>query len=435
MFFTLFLISLALALLSWPFLGIFSNYRQAQRIGLPILFTPINQMNPIWALAGNQLAPLLRCLPFGLGNFVNYSTFGWGFADKFALHARLGDAFTIVGPGENHVMIANAEMAEHILTQRKQFVKSEAMYKPLEMFGPNVDTVEGETWQRHRRITTPPFNERNSNLVWRESLAQAGGMLHSWISTKAQGITCTSSDTMTLALHVLTAAGFGKSYSFAGGLTSLTSGHSMTYKDSLQLILGNLLITIMQSMMKPPSWAMPKKFAQVNEAMANFKQYMVEMVEEERTSIALREEDKDNLMSVLVRASESSKSNEKDRNGLTDDEIYGNLFIYNLAGHETTANTLAFVVALLASDAKWQDWVGEEIETVLGSQENMETWEYEKAFPRLKRCLALMVSLQLHILTSRLDLLTLWSVRDSATVWASRCSSQIHEHASNFNNQ
>jgi hypothetical protein len=33
-----------------------------------------------------------------------------------------------------------------------------------------------------------------------------------------------TADTMTLALHVLTAAGFGKSYSFAGGLTKPAEG-------------------------------------------------------------------------------------------------------------------------------------------------------------------------------------------------------------------
>lgn len=386
------LLSLSSATLLWHLLCLFSNYRQARSIGLPIVITPINVMNPIWALSQNRLAPILSHLPFGLGNFVDYSTFGWAFKDKFAMHARLGDAFTIVGPAQNHVIVANAKTVEDITSRRKDFQKSEAMYKPLEMFGPNVDTVEGETWQRHRRLTTPPFNERNSSFVWRESLSQAEGMLRTWAgANNVDGTTSTASDTMTLALHVLTAAGFGKSYSFEGGLSRASSGHSMAYKDALKIILANVLITIIQSSAKLPSWAMPRRFLLVNEAMTNFKQYMVEMVEEERLSIAQREEEKDNLMSVLVRASESSKEDGKGRNGLTDDEIFGNLFIYNLAGHETTANTLAFAISLLASNIKWQNWVGEEIDTVFGSRDKVEAWEYEEAFPRLKRCLALMV--------------------------------------------
>ena len=384
-------VSLAFAYLSWHVLCLFSNYQKACKIGFPILIAPFNVNNPIWALLQNRLAPILKRFPFGLGNFVEYSTFGWMFPDKYLMHAQLGDVFTIVTPVENHVIVAHAEVVENITSRRKDFQKSEAMYKPLEMFGPNVDTVEGETWQRHRRITTPPFNERNSNLVWRESLAQASGMLRTWLLSSSEGVTTTASDTMTLALHVLTAAGFGRSYPFDGGLSKPASGHSMTYKDPLSIILANLLTSIIQSSLQLPIWAMPGSFARVSEAVTNFKQYMVEMVEEERSSISGREEEKDNLMSVLIRASESSKNDSKDRNGLTDDEIYGNLFIYNLAGHDTTANTLAYAVALLAMDSKWQEWVGEEIDTVFGSKETLETWEYENAFPKLKRCLALLV--------------------------------------------
>lgn len=30
--------------------------------------------------------------------------------------------------------------------------------------------VEDQAWLRHRRVTAPPFNENNNNLVWIESL-------------------------------------------------------------------------------------------------------------------------------------------------------------------------------------------------------------------------------------------------------------------------
>jgi cytochrome P450 len=86
-------------------------------------------------------------------------------------------------------------------------------------------------------------------------------------------------------------------------------------------------------------------------------------------------------MSVLVRAAKLSKADEKGRNSLSDDEIFGNLFIYNLAGHETTANTLAYAVALMATNRGVQDWVGEEIDAVFGSEEDVKTWQYEMAFP------------------------------------------------------
>jgi len=132
-----------------------------------------------------------------------------------------------------------------------------------------------------------------------------------------------------------------------------------------------------------PSVITPPKLKRMKAAATEFKQYMTDMVKEEREEIKHRNEEKDNLMSVLLRAEASAG-----KLGLNDDEIFGNLFIYNIAGHDTTANTLAYAIVLLSTDMKWQEWVGEEIDDVFAGDQN---WDYETVFPRLKRCLALMV--------------------------------------------
>jgi len=95
-------------------------------------------------------------------------------------------------------------------------------------------------------------------------------------------------------------------------------------------------------------------------------------------------------MSVLIRAVDSSQQDGKGRSSLSNEEIYGNLFIYNLAGHDTTANTLIYAITLLSMEDKWQDWIREEIALVIGKDAKFEDLQYEKAFPQLNRCLALM---------------------------------------------
>jgi hypothetical protein len=62
-----------------------------------------------------------------------------------------------------------------------------------------------------------------------------------------------------------------------------------------------------------------------------------------------------------------------------------------LQGMIPTANTIAYAVALMAMDVRPQEWLGEEITSILGREESMEKWSYETAFPQLKRCLAVMV--------------------------------------------
>lgn len=48
-----------------------------------------------------------------------------------------------------------------------------------------------------------------------------------------------------------------------------------------------------------------------------------------------------------------------DKDMLSDDEINGNLFLLMFAGHETTANTLVYIIYLLAIFPEWQTWAVE----------------------------------------------------------------------------
>jgi len=47
---------------------------------------------------------------------------------------------------------------------------------------------------------------------------------------------------------------------------------------------------------------------------------------------------------------------------------------------------------MLAAQPDVQNWLGEEIDSVFAGKDGVETWEYEKAIPKLKRCLELKVS-------------------------------------------
>lgn len=424
--FLIVLFSLIVAFSSWMIFKLVQNYVEARKIGLPILITPIPVVGAVWTLAEYRMRPLLKKLPFGICSFIDYSGLEWMWRERYTFHKRLGPAFIVVTPYELLIVVADATAADDILSRRKEFIKSETFYKPFEIFGKNVDTLNGEDWQRHRRITTPPFNERNSSHVWSESLRQATGMLKRWTTAATAGIESTSKDTLTLALHVLTSAGFGKSYKFDSGVTVVPDGHTMSYRDALHKILSDIFSTILILSTGLPSTFLPRKMVEVTKAISEFREYMVEMVNEEKASIH-QEAEKDNLLSVLVRISE--KDGAQGRNGLSDEEILGNLFIYNLAGHDTTANTLSYAVTLLASDLHWQSWVREELESVFGKDE-VADWNYKEAFPKLKRCLAVMVRRR-PLCNSSYESSANWlAARDSTSLWT--CVCHTHQRWGNF---
>lgn len=223
-------------------------------------------------------------------------------------------------------------------------------------------------------------------------------MLNSWVSAGKSGVTCTASDTMTVALHVLTAAGFGKDYSFQPSESrdcTVIKGEKLSFEVALGAVLDSFMGVVISSAFPTASEFlakyMSKKVDSMKFTVTEFKRNLREMIEEERAVLKTKSSEKSNLMSALVRASDLEGTQGDGKRTLTEEELYGNLFIFTFAGHETTANALMYATALLAVNKNVQSWIREEIHSVIGKSLDTESWEYEKLFPQLKRCLAVMV--------------------------------------------
>ena len=206
-------------------------------------------------------------------------------------------------------------------------------------------------------------------FVWNESLKQAREMLQSWICSKDIGIPSVAKDTRTLSLNVLAATGFHRSYEFLGS-SQRGNDQSRSYRDALQTVLDNAipLMLVSQRLLAFP--LLPRSWVRIGEAAREFKQYMMEMLDEEKPLLAQGRTGTGSLMTSFVRALNTQQEEAATRShnghtakGLTADEIYGNIFVINFAGHDTTANTLAFSMLLLAANPEVQDWVAEELHT------------------------------------------------------------------------
>jgi cytochrome P450 len=238
------------------------------------------------------------------------------------------------------------------------------MIELLNVFGPNISTVFGRDWQRHKKATGPPFNEQNSKIVWDEALRQGREALQHWKEKSLDAVRTTAEDAKTFSLNVISCAGFRKSYSFLTKEGAVgDEDHSMTYKKSLSIILENAILILILGPKFLVQWRayLPKSWMEVGQATIEFKAYMSEMLKEERRLIAEGKPSAGNLMTSLIRASEEQKGNEKNENGegrltgLSEEEIFGNIFVFNFAGHDTISHTLAYAIHLLAAHPHVQD--------------------------------------------------------------------------------
>ena len=102
--------------------------------------------------------------------------------------------------------------------------------------------AEPRDWPRHRKATGPPFGEPRMGFVWNESIRQAKEMLEYW--RHFSDLRQTLHDVKRFSIHVFSATGFGKSCSYDPTTEEPPKEGSLTYKESLSLILENAFLVL-----------------------------------------------------------------------------------------------------------------------------------------------------------------------------------------------
>lgn len=251
----------------------------------------------------------------------------------------------------------------------------------------------------------PNINEKISKLVFGESVSQARQMLSSYMD-EVKGVTDETLQGMkTIAINVLGTVGFGISQPWKQGEAQKPDkGFRHTYMEATRTVVENIIeaavipAKLLTTPLFAPSWQA------IGHAKNEFPIHTKKMLERERTLQSTASETRSNLMSILVKiadgaaagldtekSSQDANKSEKGVLRLSEEEVLGNLFIFTSAGFDTTANTMAYALALLATYPEWQDWLYEEISTVL-LDKDPDNLEYNEIYPKLPRCLALMVS-------------------------------------------
>lgn len=127
------------ALIAWILWTVFSlgcNLQNARRTGLPVVISPVNPYDPLWRFVSKSLPinRILKRLPSGLGLFARCSYVGWQFDEKHVLHGEIGDAFLLVSPISNLLVVADPDAFIKILAHRKEFPRPNLIFSMLSAF-------------------------------------------------------------------------------------------------------------------------------------------------------------------------------------------------------------------------------------------------------------------------------------------------------------
>ncbi|KAG8761432.1 hypothetical protein FRC14_003845 [Serendipita sp. 396] len=263
------------------------------------------------------------------------------------------------------------------------WVKPDWASGALMLFGRNLISENLESWRRHRRVMQPAFNAKTYDLVWTETTKIYQDMVktENWPTSPGERVSLESFNKLTykLGLYVIIACGFGLPFRWAEPPKS-TEG-SKSVQDNIVTVEKWALLLIMT-----PKWLFKlpfKKLQNIYEEYESIKSFIREEVAIRRSKIReavdMGEVDREaavqfDVFSRLVLANETADS----KSGLSDEELIGNTFALLFAGHDTTASTVAAVVALLALHPSEQRKVHEEVMNVLREDGALTLSSYSK---------------------------------------------------------
>ncbi|KAK1230974.1 hypothetical protein PQX77_005906, partial [Marasmius sp. AFHP31] len=278
--------------------------------------------------------------------FDKYAEHGWDIMANFSLF-----------PNEININVANAAAIKEITSSRARFPKPVDNYKTLQMFGNNIVASEGELWKKYRKIASPAFNDRNNKLVWDETVRIVLDLFDSVWMNKDVEVDHVIDVTLPIALFVIGVAGFGRRISWKDDAV-LPSGHKLTFKEALSTVSEDIFIKLL---CPDALLGATERLRRVKSAFEELDKYMLEMINGRRH--AEKKEERYDLFSSLLDANDLPTNDGEVP--LTERELMGNIFIFLLAGHETTAHTLAYTFGLLAFYQEEQEILYQHIRSII----------------------------------------------------------------------
>ncbi|MEL6304436.1 MAG: cytochrome P450 [Bacteroidota bacterium] len=260
---------------------------------------------------------------------------------------KLGDTFRISIPGEGKVIFSrDPDWVKQILQkQHRSFEKSKLQTKDLAKYiGKGLLTAEGEHWRKHRRMIQPAFNASHVQRllpIIQTTIQKEVGKLKQDVPQDAHGL---MGD---LAFQVVAKSLFSKS----------DIGKTMHRLKEITEINQNMLV---REMRRPYLTWWFDLTGQTRKHL-NFSkeaQDLLNALIEKRSGDGVGEKD---LLDLLL------SSTYEDGTPISRGQLIDEVMILFTAGHETTANALAFTLYFIAQDEKLQQRLAEEVETFYAS--------------------------------------------------------------------
>jgi cytochrome P450 len=230
-----------------------------------------------------------------------------------------------------------------LVTHHARFKKGRALQRAKRLLGEGLLTSEADFWRRQRRLAQPAFHKQRINSYAETMVAYAEKTSARWRDGETLDV---SAEMMRLTLAVV-----GKTL-FDADVESDADEVGAALTEVMNLF-GYLMLPFSELLEKLP---LPPR-RRFERARARLDRVIYRIIEERR-----REgRDRGDLLSTLLHAVDE----EGDRTGMTDEQLRDEAMTIFLAGHETTANALAWTWYLLSQNPEAEAKLHVELDGVL----------------------------------------------------------------------
>ncbi|UUY05177.1 cytochrome P450 [Svornostia abyssi] len=257
--------------------------------------------------------------------------------------------------------ITHPDYIEHVLRKHAdRYMKSVEYQLVSTVLGRSLFTDDGETWQRHRTMLNPFFSRRQLNGMI-DLMVDPIERYVADLDSHGDGFELEMVSDMTmLTLDVVGTALFGREL----GSVAKTMGHAVTTGLRLGEVAARLTLVA-----APPAWAVRLLGHTVHYApllpppldRAQFTMRAIDRMVDDVLESREADDESVDLLGMLLRA--------RDQEGtLTTQRVRDEAVTFMIAGHETTANGMAWMWYLLALNGWARERMLEEVDTVLGGR-------------------------------------------------------------------
>ena len=272
-------------------------------------------------------------------------------ATYVALQREYGDSVRIpLSRKRTFYLLNRPEHVEHVLVHHQDRYVKGFTYRPLKAFLDNgLLTAEGATWQRHRRLVQPAFSHRHIQSCAPAIVAAAQHRLDEWTPGRTVEL---AAEMRTLTMEVIGRALFGTD--LAGDATPV--GRAVTRLQATMVIAAILPALLPSERLRTAATRTVLGFSRASRTLES----VICRIIDER--IGAPHDEPGDLLDVLLAGG-------MDAHPLSRAEIRDEVMTLLVAGHETTANVLTGVLALLSRHPAARERLVAEVDEVLGGRD------------------------------------------------------------------